>query len=99
MDNKHIYDDKRRFVDGLNEPLSVLTDFEAVEYAMNPITCDEYIRIRDKLGSVWFVNVTGNSKEAILKELSRVCLGERAVGLVTNTEAKRYIAPMVRRAV
>ena len=96
---KHVYDKKKAFVESLNEPLKALRDFEAIEYARDPIQGDEYIRIRDKLGQVFYVNVTGNSEEAILLEVSRMTLGERAVGFITNRERTRAVAPMFRKAV
>ena len=46
---KHIYDKKRAFVESLNAPLRALRDFEAIEYARDPVQGDEYIRIRDTL--------------------------------------------------
>ena len=96
---KHVYEKKAKYVESLNEPLSVLTDFEAIEYARDPIAGDEYIRIRDKLGQAFYVNVTGNSEEAILKEVSRMALETKAHGFVTNREKIRAIAPMFRGAV
>lgn len=96
---KYIYDKKKAFVESLNGPLTALRDFEAIEYARDPITCDEYIRIRDKLGQAFYINVTGNSEEAILLEVSRITLGTKAVGFVTSREKIRAIAPMFRKAV
>ena len=96
---KHIYEQKAKYVESLNEPLSVLTDFEAIEYARDPIAGDEYIRIRDKLGQAFYVNVTGNSEEAILKEVSRMALEKNAFGRVLDKSKIRAIAPMFRRAV
>lgn len=96
---KHVYEKKAKYVESLNEPLSVLTDFEAIEYARDPIAGDEYIRIRDKLGQAFYVNVTGNSEEAILKEVSRMALETKAHGFVTNRDKIRAIAPMFRKAV
>lgn len=98
-DMKHIYDKKRQYVDSLNEMLSALSDFEAIEYARDPIAGEEYIRLRDKLGQAFYVNVTGNSEEAILKEVSRMALGAKAIGFVINKDKIRAIAPMFRRAV
>ena len=96
---KHVYDKKKAFVESLNEPLKALRDFEAIEYARDPIQGDEYIRIMDKLGQVFYVNVTGNSEEAILLEVSRMTLGEKAVGFITNRERIRAVAPMFRKVV
>ena len=96
---KHVYDKKKAFVESLNEPLKALRDFEAIEYARDPISCEEFIRIRDKLGQAFYVNVTGNSEEAILLEVSRMTLGEKAVGFITNRERIRAVAPMFRKAV
>ena len=94
-----IYRRKAKYVESLNGPLSALSDFEAIEYARDPIAGDEYIRLRDKLGQAFYVNVTGNSEEAILKEVSRMALETKAHGFVTNREKIRAIAPMFRRAV
>ena len=96
---KHIYEEKARYVASLNGPLSVLTDFETIEYARDPIAGEEFIRLRDKLGQAFYVNVTGNSEEAILKEVSRMVLEERAHGFVINRDKIRAIAPMFRKAV
>ena len=98
-DMKHIYDRKRQYVESLNKPLSALTDFEALEYARDPITGEEFIRLRDKLGQAFYVNVTGNSEEAILLEVARMTLGTKTIGFVTSRERIRKIAPMFRRAV
>lgn len=96
---KHVYDKKRAFVESLNAPLTALRDFEAIEYARDPIQGDEYIRVRDKLGQVFYVNVTGNSEEAILLEVARMTLGTKAEGFITSRERIRQIAPMFRREV
>ena len=96
---KHVYAKKKAFVESLNEPLKALRDFEAIEYARDPIQGDEYIRIKNKLGQAFYVNVTGNSEEAILLEVSRMTLGEKAVGFITNRERIRAVAPMFRKAV
>ena len=96
---KHIYDKKRAFVDSLNAPLRALRDFEAIEYARDPVQGDEYIRIKDKLGQAFYVNVTGNSEEAILGEIALFIVGKRPTGFVTMREHIREIAPMFREAV
>ena len=96
---KHIYDKKRAFVESLNAPLTALRDFEGIDYARDPIQGDEYIRVRDKLGQAFYVNVTGDSEEAILLEVARMTLGTKAVGFITNRERIRAIAPMFRKAV
>lgn len=94
MDNRHIYQKKRDFVKSLNAPLGVYEDFEAIEYAYEPRLGEEYIRIKDKLGYATYINVTANSEAAILKEVARLMLNERPVGLVTDIKVKRAIAPL-----
>lgn len=96
---KHIYDKKRAFVDSLNAPLRALRDFEVIEYARDPIAGDEYIRIRDKIGQAFYVNVTGNSEAAILGEVALFIVGKRPTGFVTMREHIRRVAPMFRKAV
>lgn len=94
MDIKYVYEKKRAFVRSLNGPLSVHEDFESIEYTYEPKIGDEYIRVKDKLGYVTYINVTANSEAAILKEVARLMLDERPVGLITSIERKRAIAPL-----
>lgn len=100
MNNKAtMFDGKRRYVESLNNTLSVLSDFEAIEYANDHIQGDEYIRIRDKLGQAFYINVTGGNEADILREVARMILEKRAAGFITDTNRKREIAPMFRKAV
>ena len=99
MTMTEVYRQKAKYVESLNGPLSAIADFEAIEYARDPIAGEEYIRLRDKLGQAFYVNVTGNNEEAILKEVSRMTLETKAHGFVTNRDKIRAIAPMFRKAV
>lgn len=96
MNINAVYEKKRQFVNSLNQTLSVMPDFEAIEYTRDAIQGDEYIRIKDKIGYAYYINVTGNSEAAILQEVSRMMLGQTAFGAVTSTDRKREIAPMFR---
>ena len=96
---KHVYEKKGKFIESLNSPLSVLRDFEAIEYARDPISGEEYIRIRDNIGQAFYINVTGDSEEIILLELAKLLVNQRPTGFITSTSTKRTIAPMFRKAV
>lgn len=97
--NKAVYEEKRKFVNALNQPLSALSDFEAIEYAHDNIRGDEYIRIRDKIGQAFYTNVTGCSNAEILAEVARAILEKRMLGFVTDRERKREISPLFRKVV
>lgn len=88
-----IYRAKAEYVSELNmtmvEPSS---DFVEVEYARDALSSGEYVRLKDCIGGVSYINVTGNSHEAILKEVCRAVLGEEPVGSVRNKDAVREIA-------
>ena len=93
------FEDKRHFVDGLNEPLSAMREFASIEYAKNAILDEEFIRITNTIGEAFYINVTGCSEEAILLEVARMLLGKVAHGFVTDRNKKLKIAPMFRKAV
>lgn len=88
---KKMYEDKASYVKLLNDTLAPITDFNGIEYARNVVTEEEFIKVVDEIGGATFVNVTGNSKSAILKEVCRMVLESTPTGLVRTIEAKREI--------
>lgn len=88
---KKMYEDKAAYVKSLNATLVPLTDFGGIEYARNAVTGEEFIKVIDVIGGPTFVNVTGNSKSAILKEVCCMVLERTPTGLVRSIEARREI--------
>lgn len=87
-----MYADKKAYVErDLAATLKPLQDFGRIEYARDAITNEEYIKLTETIGSVYFVNVTGSSKSAILKEVCLMALERNPIGLVRTTEKKREV--------
>ena len=95
MDKKAIemmYADKKAYVErDLAAALRPLRDFYKIEYARDAVQGDEYIKITEAIGSVHFVNVTGNSEEAILKEVCRMALEANPLGLIRTKDRQRQV--------
>ena len=97
MTHGKMYEEKKAYVDRLNDLLKPLTDFEAISYARDYSTDGEYLKVTDTIGQAWFINVTGNSHEAILKEVCRLVIAnpkDMPHGMIHSTDKKRYIAPL-----
>lgn len=95
MDKKAInkmYAEKKAYVEkDLAAALRPLRDFYKIEYARDAIQGDEYIKLTEAIGSVYFVNVTGNSEEAILKEVCRMALENNPKGLIRTKDKQREV--------
>ena len=89
---KNMYAAKKAYVENdLAAMLRPLEDFGRIQYARDSITDEEFIKLTEKIGSVYFVNVTGNDESAILKEVCRMALEHNPIGLVRTTEKKRAV--------
>lgn len=98
MSKKDMFDSKKKFVESLNAVLSVKRDFEAIEYAHSSITEEEYMRIKDNLGRVFYTNITGCTEELILNEIALAILEKPMNGRITSIERIREVAPLFRKA-
>lgn len=88
-----IYNAKAEYVDMLDAAIvGPSSDFVKVEYARDALSAGEYVRLKDCIGGVSYINVTGNSHEAILKEVCRAVLRLEPIGSVRNKDAIREIA-------
>ena len=87
-----IYTQKKEYVDWLSHCIKPSSDIKEIEYARDALSYGEYIRFKDHLGGVGYVNVTGDSLEAILHEVCKVVLLLEPTGMVRSFEAKREIA-------
>lgn len=85
-----MYIEKRQFVEKLNDALSMLPDIEEVEYRNIRDKYSEFLRITRASGEQIYINVTGNSLEAIALEISRELLGISTDAIVSH-EAHRAI--------
>ena len=68
------------------------SEISGFDYARKFITGEEFVRVRKRDGEVKFINVTGNSMEAILIELARYINLRTATGLVISSEGRKYAA-------
>lgn len=103
MDKKVIdkmYAEKKAYVEkDLAAMLEPLEDFDRIQYARDIITGEEFIKLTETIGSVYFVNVTGNSKQAILKEVCRLALHNNPFGLIRERAKKREVNKLFRQEV
>lgn len=98
MTTQEMYEKKRAYIEGnFANVLKAFPGFESISYVTDTLTGEEYIRIKDEANGPAFINVTGNSDSANAREISRVLLGQKPIGLVTNIEVKRTIAPLFRK--
>ena len=98
MKPEEVYAEKKSFVeDDIAKVLGIYPSFEGIDYAVDASTGEEFVRIKDETNGPAFINITGNSLSAILQEVCRVCLMQRPMGLVTNAQTRRDIAPLFRR--
>ena len=93
-----IYNEKKRFVKDLNKTLTADGNIESLTYARDFVTGDEIMMIKDGTGTPHYINVTGNSLEAILSEANRFQLypkyGVKPTGLIEDRMARKHYAKM-----
>lgn len=94
--------EKKKYVEDLNIMLKPMKDFEAIRYAMKPVTSQEYIKISDTLGGYVYLDVTGETLSDILKDVCRVVLNAELnvmhfpKRLIHDRDQLREIAPLFR---
>ena len=93
--------EKRDYCQVLDAALAPMMDFDSLDYCINGVTQEEYMRIRDKLGSVAYFNITGMTCGEVLNDVCKVVLLDQARlapdSLITDIRKKRKIADMFRR--
>lgn len=98
---QYVTTEKKEYAEVLNAALGPMLDFEACEYALEPVTQQEYMKISDKLGGVAFFDVTGMTRGEILKDVCKVVLIDQARlvpdSMITDINMKRKIAGLFRR--
>ena len=89
---KRMYEEKKRFVENdLAAVLREMPDFDGIKYAVDAITSEEYIKLTETLGFAYFVNVTGNDKSAILREVCRMVLQTSPAGRIFERSKLREV--------
>lgn len=85
-----MYADKKAYVErDLAATLKPLQDFGRIEYARDAITNEEFIKLTETIGSVWFINVTGYRQSEILKAVCYMVLETHPKGLIRTRKAMR----------
>ena len=97
----NIYAEKKKYIEGLNQTLSVLQDFDSVSYAWDALKGSEYVKLTDTLGGYACIDVTGTDIETIFKNIIKtLLLGDTRlpVGIVHERDTLREIAHLFGRS-
>lgn len=91
MYDSSIYREKDEFVKKLDAALSTLPHVDKVEYKAMPELFSEYVKVTWHGGGYEFIAVTGDSREAINKEVARLIGNERPVGTIPSLRQAELI--------
>lgn len=83
-DKDKVYIEKRKFVEKVNEALLPLPDLEEIEYRNISDKYSEYLRVTYGCGEQIFIDVTGDSLEAIAHEMARAILRNHSTAEITQ---------------
>jgi hypothetical protein len=93
--------EKRDYAQVLDAALAPMMDFDSLEYCINNVTQEEFLRLSDRIGSVCYFDVTGMTCGEILKDICKVVLLDQARlapgSVITDIRKKRKVAEMFRR--
>ena len=64
--------EKRDYCQVLDAALAPMMDFDSLDYCINGVTQEEYLKLSDRLGSVCYFDVTGMTCGEILKDICKV---------------------------
>lgn len=84
MDKDRVYIEKRKFVEKVNEALIRLPDLEAIEYRNISDKYSEFLRVTYGCGEQIYIDVTGDSIEAMAQEMAKAILREHSTAEVTQ---------------
>ena len=93
-----VFNEKKQFVERLNEVVTVASNITKLTYTVDFVNDDEVVRIQDGSATPYYVNVTGNSLQAILKEVSAFVLNRKPMGLVESRAGREYCASLFTEA-
>lgn len=84
---EQMYAEKKAYVEEtLKAMLTPIHDFGRIQYARDPITNEEFVKLVEADGYPRYVNVTGNSLEAIGKEVARMVCHKDPYGIIKVRE-------------
>ena len=93
--------EKKNYAQVLDAALAPMMDFDSLDYCINGVTQEEFLKLSDRLGSVCYFDVTGMTCGEILKDICKVVLLDQARlapdSLITDIRKKRKVADMFRR--
>lgn len=89
-----IYNEKREFVQNLNKTLTIDSNIKSLQYARDFVSGEEVLMIKDGTATPFYINVTGNSLQAILSEANKFQLGIKPTGLVENRMARAALSKL-----
>lgn len=89
-----VYNEKKQFVDALNAVMTVSDNIASLTYKVDMLTGNEAVMIKDGSATPHYINVTGNSLNAILSEVSAFQLRRKPTGLVESREGRVFFAKM-----
>ena len=93
--------EKKNYAQVLDAALAPMMDFDSLDYCINGVTQEEYLKLADRIGSVCFFDITGMTCGEILKDICKVVLLDQARlapdSLITDIRKKRKVAEMFRR--
>lgn len=82
-----VYAEKKAYVEeALRGMLCHMSDFGSIHYARDVITNEEFVKVVEADGRPWYINVTGNSLEAIGKEICRMVCNQTPHGAIKVRE-------------
>lgn len=89
---EQMYAEKKAYVEKvLWATLAPMDDFGHILYAHDAVTGEEYVKVVEADGHPWYINVTGNSKAAICKEICRMVCHQTPTGAVKVREKQKAI--------
>lgn len=94
-----VYNEKRQFVEDLNKIMTVASNITRLAYKADVLNRNEAVMIKDGSATPYYINVTGNSLQAILKEVSAFNLNLKPTGLVESREGREYYAKLFKEVV
>lgn len=93
--------EKKDYAQVLDAALAPMMDFDSLDYCINNVTQEEFLRLSDRIGSVCYFDVTGMTCGEILKDICKVVLLDQARlapgSVITDIRKKRKVAEMFRR--
>lgn len=89
-----VYNEKKQFVDALNAVMTVSDNIASLVYRYDALTENEVVMVKDGSATPYYINVSGNSLQAILSEICAFQLKRKPLGLVESREGRVYFAKL-----